>query len=54
MNHWLLIAAPDKWFGEQNQNNYKVNEVLLHLDEQPWRIKKKHFKNVSIDRKSVV
>lgn len=54
MNYWLLLGSPDKWFGDMNDKNYKVNEALRNLDEQPWRVEKKYFQDVNIDDKCIV
>jgi hypothetical protein len=54
MNYWLLLASPDKWFGEKETKNYKVNETLLDLDEEDWRVQKRHFKDVEIGDKCVI
>ena len=54
MNYWLLLGSPDKWFGDMSEDNYRVNETLRNLDEQPWRVEKKYFQDVNIGDKCVV
>lgn len=48
MNYWILLASPDKWFGEREENNYMVNDTLLNLDEYSWRVDKRYFTDASI------
>ncbi|RLA84514.1 MAG: DUF262 domain-containing protein [Epsilonproteobacteria bacterium] len=54
MNYWLLLSSPDKWFGEKNQDNYKVNETLYNLKKETWTVQEKYFRDVSIDDKCII
>lgn len=54
MNYWILIAAPDKWFGENSEENVKVNETLLNLDIQPWRVREDYFQNAQIGDRCII
>ncbi|QOY54007.1 DUF262 domain-containing protein [Candidatus Sulfurimonas marisnigri] len=54
MNYWLLLGSPDKWFGEMSVNNANVNEELLKLDVEEWRVRKEYFKDAKIGDKCVV
>lgn len=54
MNYWILIAAPDKWFCESCDTNANVNEILLTLDEQPWRVREDYFRDAKIGDKCVI
>ena len=54
MNYWLLLGSPDKWFGDMSKDNYKVNEILQNLNEQPWRVEKKYFQDVAIGDKCII
>lgn len=54
MNYWILIASPDKWFCESCAENAKVNETLLNLDNQPWRVRQDYFQDAKMGDKCVV
>lgn len=54
MNYWILIAAPDKWFGENSEENAKVNDALLNLTIQPWRVREDYFNNANIGDKCLI
>ncbi len=54
MNYWILVAAPDKWFGESCQKNANVNDTLLNLTTQSWRVREDYFQNAQIDDKCVL
>ncbi|MFZ2967551.1 MAG: DUF262 domain-containing protein [Sulfuricurvum sp.] len=54
MNYWILIAAPDKWFCESCDTNANVNEILLTLDEQPWKVRQDYFQDAKIGDKVVI
>ncbi|GEM_PF-219109 len=54
MNYWILISAPDKWFCKSCDKNAKVNEIVLNLDEQPWRVREDYFRDAKIGDKCVI
>lgn len=54
MNYWLLLGSPDKWFGEMSSNNANVNEELLKLNIEEWRVRKEYFKDAKIGDKCIV
>ncbi|MBL1308105.1 MAG: DUF262 domain-containing protein [Pseudomonas sp.] len=54
MNYWLLLGSPDKWFGEMSNNNANVNEELLKLNVEEWRVRKEYFKDAKIGDKCIV
>ncbi len=54
MNYWILLAAPDKWFGEKEDSNYKVNEILLTFTNQEWRVDKRYFSDAKIGDKCII
>lgn len=54
MNYWILVAAPDKWFCDQCQENSQVNDALLNLSIQQWRVREDYFRNAQIGDKCVI
>ena len=54
MNHWLLLCSPDKWFGDKNPKNAQVNEMLLTLDIQSWRVQERYFRDAQIGDKCIL
>ncbi len=47
-----LICNPNKWFGENNEENYKVNELLKNLGSSSWYIG--NLKNIKIGMKGII
>lgn len=54
MNYWILIAAPDKWYCENCNENARVNQTLLNLDTQSWRVREDFFQNAEIGDKCII
>ncbi len=54
MNYWIVIASPDKWFCESCEKNAKVNEVLLNLENQSWRVRQDYFQDAKMGDKVVI
>ncbi len=54
MNYWLVIASPDKWFCGKCRENAKVNDELLNLNIQSWRVKESYFRNAKIGDKCII
>jgi len=54
MYYWILVASPDKWFCESCGENSKVNETLLNLENQPWRVREDYFQDAKVGDKCVV
>lgn len=50
----MLIASPDKWFCESCGENAKVNETLLDLENQSWRVREDYFQDAKIGDKCVI
>jgi len=51
--HYLyLICSPDKWYGEGSEENYKVNELLLSLDEEVWGVS--NLKNIFVGMQGII
>jgi len=47
-----LICNPNKWFGENNEENYKINELLKNLGSSSWSIG--NLKNIYIGMKGII
>lgn len=54
MNYWIMVASPDKWFCENCQQNANVNDILLNLTTQPWRVRDDYFQNAQIGDKCII
>lgn len=48
----FLIANPNKWFGENSEENYQVNEILETFLEEKWYIG--NLKNVHLGMQGVI
>lgn len=48
MQYWILLCNPDKWFGENDQQNAQVNSVLFNLTNETWRVGKKQFSKAKV------
>ena len=49
-----MVASPDKWFGENSHENANVNDILLNLATQPWRVREDYFQNAKIGDKCII
>ena len=47
-NYWLILCNPDEWFGSKVQENANVNDMLFNIEEENWRVRESHFKDVKI------
>jgi hypothetical protein len=54
MNYWILVASPDKWFCDNCEKNANVNDVLLNLTTQQWRVREDYFQNAGIGDKCII
>ena len=54
MNYWIMVASPDKWFCENCHENANVNDTLLNLTTQPWRVREDYFQNAKIGDKCII
>lgn len=54
MNYWILVASPDKWFCDSCEQNANVNNILLNLTTQQWRVREDYFQNAKIGDKCII
>ena len=47
-NYWLILCNPDEWFGSKVRENANVNDMLFNIEEENWRVRESHFKDVKI------
>ena len=47
-----LICSPDKWYGDGSKDNYKVNDLLLNLEQTSWGISS--LKNIFIGMQGII
>lgn len=47
-----LICSPNKWYGENSEENYKVNYLLYNLEESDWGVRK--LKSIYIGMKGII
>jgi hypothetical protein len=54
MNYWIMVASPDKWFCENCHENANVNDTLLNLTIQSWKVREDYFQNAQIGDKCII
>lgn len=54
MNYWILVASPDKWFCDSCELNANVNDILLNLTTQKWRVREDYFQNARVSDKCII
>ncbi len=45
-NYWMMLCNPNKWFGNKNNKNAKVNDILFNLTEYSWTTGRNSFSDI--------